>query len=787
SNTYHYNSGGEPEVIPTLTYEQLKAFHATHYHPSNAVFMTYGTFPLEEHQHHIEALALARFTRQNLRLDIPNEPRLSEPVAVDAPYPVEQNEDTEGKTHVVIGWLLGESADLREAMHAHLLTDVLLDNSASPLRHALETSELGSAPSELCGLEADLKEIVFACGLEGSDPDKAEAVEKLVLGVLEDVAQNGVPQDQVESVLHQLELSQREIGGGRFPYGLQLMVRALPSMLHGADPIETLDLDPVLSELREEIKDPGFIKSLARKLLLDNAHRVRLTMYPDKTLTGTREEAVKQRLAAVKDAMSDRDKARVVELAAALKARQEAQDDPEILPKVSIEDVPPTLEIPEASTDPVAGLPATWFTQPTNGLVYEQIVIDLPQLDEELLDDLPLFSECLTEVGCGELDYRDVQAWQAAVSGGVSARVSARAKIEDTQQATGVFVLAGNALVRNQAKLAELLRETISKARFDELPRLRELVSQGRAYRESHITGSGHVLAMTAASAGMGPVGRLAQRWSGLSGIKSFKDLDKRIENDAELTALAARLERIREAILGSPRQLLTVGESEHQDALKTALTEQWRTLEKASEAIPAFNPPPYSAVVKQAWSTNTQVNFCAKAYPSVPLKHADAPALMVLGPFLGNGFLHRTIREQGGAYGSGANYNSDSGAFRFFSYRDPRLEETLGDFDRALDWLHNEKHQPRELEEAILNVISDIDRPDSPANEAIGTFFSTLHGRTPEQRRQFRHKILEVTLEDLRGVAERYLKPEAASVAVISNAPTLEKHPELGLQLMQL
>jgi len=170
-----------------------------------------------------------------------------------------------------------------------------------------------------------------------------------------------------------------------------------------------------------------------------------------------------------------------------------------------------------------------------------------------------------------------------------------------------------------------------------------------------------------------------------------------------------------------------------------------------------------------------------------VPQDHPDAPALTVLGPFLRNGFLHRAIREQGGAYGAGASYNNDTSAFRFFSYRDPRLEETLADFDHSLEWLHGEQHESRLLEEAILGVISEIDRPDSPAGEAIGTYFATLHERTPEQRQRFRKQILQVEMEDLLGVAQRYMQPDAASTVVISNPQTIQERPKLGLEVISL
>ena len=145
-----------------------------------------------------------------------------------------------------------------------------------------------------------------------------------------------------------------------------------------------------------------------------------------------------------------------------------------------------------------------------------------------------------------------------------------------------------------------------------------------------------------------------------------------------------------------------------------------------------------------------------------------------MLGDFLRNGYLHRAIREQGGAYGGGAGYHPDSGAFRFYSYRDPRLADTLADFDRALDWLRTHDHPARTLEEAILGVVAAIDKPGSPAGEAISAFFGILFDRTPEQRRAYRQRVLAVTLDDLKRVATSYLQPEQARCAVLSNARTL-------------
>jgi len=785
--TYHYNSGGDPQDIPQLDYQQLKDFHALHYHPSNALFMTFGSFPVEEHHATFETDVLSRFDREHRDVDIPDERRYREPVAVEDSYSLDDDEDVGKKSHVVLGWLLGKSDNLPEMLKAHLLSGVLLDNSASPLRKLLETTDLGSAPSELCGLDDSTREATFQCGLEGTDPEFAEAIEGQVLGVLESVARDGVPLEQVESVLHQVELAQREVGGGRFPYGLQLMLRVMPAYLHGGDPVKALDIDDTLAELRLSIEDPRFIKDLARRLLLDNPHRVRLTMSPDKQMSARRAALLAERLQERKQQLDADDKKDITEQAAALKARQEQEEDAELLPRVGLEDVPDDRAIPEGSLQHVGAMPLAWYGQATNGLVYQHLAIDLPALAPELIDVLGLFCDCVTEVGCGDQDYLRVQARQAAVSGGVSARISYRSHLDDLARVRGFFVLSGKALARNEKALASLLQDTLNGVRFDELTRLRELIAQFHALSEASLTQSGHSLAMSAASAGLAPAAMLDHRWDGLEGLRRLKALESTLGDDSRLAEFAGRLERVRDELLTAPRQVLLVGEPDREEGMRASLAELWRDAPKSNGGQGTFSCDWAESHVHQAWSVNTQVNFCAKAYATVDESHADAPALMVLGPYFTNGYLHRIIREQGGAYGGGASYHPDSGAMRFYSYRDPRFTDTLTDFDRAIAWLMEEPHEERQLEEAILRVLSDIDRPESPAGEAIAAYFGSRHGRTPAHRRAIRRAVMAVGMDDLKRVAGQYLDADAASIAVVSNEATIEENSGLGLELCKL
>jgi len=770
NNTYHFNSGGEPEDIPDLSYADLKSFYDTHYHPSNAVFMTYGNLSPDVLQKRFEDQVLARFQKLDRTISVSPAKRYHSPVRVQEQYST-QEADTKNKTHIVVGWLLGESIDLDARLRADLLSSVLLANSASPLMRVLEQSDLGSSPSPMCGLEDSNREMVFACGLDGSDPEKTLEAEKLILDTLETIARDGVPQEQVDAMLHQLEMSQREIRGDGMPFGLQLVLSGLSAAMQRGDTLAAIDLDPALERLHKEAQAPDFIQSLVKKLLLDNPHRVTLTLAPDTLISERRDAAERARLATMKKSLSDKQAQDIVERAKALAERQTQEDDPEILPKVTLADVPADLAIPTGKSKQINGAPATLYAQGTNGIVYQHVVVDLPQMDDELEQLLPLYTNFVGELGSGGRDYIETQSLQSAVTGGIGTYTLQRGAVDDEQRVKGYLIVRGKALLRNTDSLSQMMLDTLADVRFDEHSRIRELVAQSRASREQRITGSGHVLAMLAATSGMSPTARLSHEQNGLAGIQTLKRLDDSLDDAAALKALGDRFAAIHDILRNAPRQFMVIAEEENLQRCQDSLSGVFGASPTLANAdFKAFSPEPVREGAKQLWTISTDVNFSAKAYPAVTGSHDDSAALAVLGPFLRNGYLHRAIRETGGAYGGGASYDSDTASFRFYSYRDPRLTETLADFDASIAWLKETAHEPRELEEAILNVVSGIDKPGSPAGEARSTFQAELFERTAQRRRDFRQRILNVTLEDLARVGDTYFKAEAASTGVLTS-----------------
>ncbi len=794
--TYHFNSGGDPGEIPKLGYRQLLDFHRRHYHPGNSVLMTFGDIPASEHQASFEELALGQFKPLETAITIPDEARLGAPLRVEERYHCEDGEPgrkTLGrKTHVALGWLLGHSSDLQQQFRARLLASVLLDNSASPLLRALESSGIGTAPSPLCGLESAHREMSFMAGLEGCESAATADVETLVLGVLEQVAEEGVDFEQVEAALHQLELDQREIGGGSYPYGLQLILAGLPAAIHRGDPAEMLDLDPVLEKLRRQIRDADFIPGLVRELLLDNPHRVTLTLQPDAELAARKAALENRRLAAIRSRLDEEDKAAIVEQSRRLLERQNLEDDPEILPRVGLDDVPAQISEPARESLRLSGGDAaSFYDQAANGLAYQQIVFTLPRLEEDQLDCLQLYAACLGELGVGARDYAEAQTWQSRICGGIGGFGIIRPPLGDVQSNRALFGISAKCLVENHGALSGLLRETIDTLRFDEGRRVKDLIEQIQARKENSLISHGHSLAMKLACSGMSPAAHLAHRGSGLESIRSLRELTQKLPEAEAQENLLERFAALHRRITASEKQFLLVAEGEHRQRLLDDLETAWPGAPDSTAAAgtraEAFMLPPLRERVCEAWTTATTVNFCAKAWPSAPAGHEDSPALHVLARFLNNGFLHRAVREQGGAYGSGASQHADAAVFRCFSYRDPRLADTLADFDRGLDWIMSGKHGGRQLEEAILGVIAAMDKPSSPAGEAEAAFYNHLFGRGLEQRMQFRKRVLATTIADLRAVTERYLKTGGASYGIITSRASAETLKLKDLKVVNL
>lgn len=786
--TYHYNSGGDPKDIPDLSYEQLVEFYKRHYHPSNAVFMTFGNQSVYELQEQFESLALHKFSVGET-IYSKAETRLAEPVQVTENYAVD-SEELKDKTYHILAWLLPETSDVKLRLGLRLVEGILLENSASPLRHYLETCGYAQSTGPIMGVDDSNFEMTFYCGVQGSNPEHAAEFEQGVLEVLQSVAAKSVDSAEVEAILHQIELHQREINGDGMPYGLSLILNGLGSAIHHNDPVDVWDVDGNIEQVKEELKDPMWLSNIIQTHLIDNPHRVRLTLVPDAEKSAQEKAAEQARLAAIGEQLTEADKAEIEAQTEALKLRQDTPDDLNLLPKVGLEDVPELMNIVKGQRREILSngtdYPLNLYHAGTNGIYYQQVLIQIPQ-DIVMSPYFSLLSILVGEVGAGEYDYLELQQAQTALTGGLGMGASLRSHVSDKNKITAYLTLTTKSLTEKLDAIG-LLKLTFEQLRFDEKDRIVELLQQRKTRWQSRISGSGHSYAMQAASRHMSALAYRDYVTTGLGALNWLSDLVEKIEKDENAYHdLIAELKAIHHALMQAPKQFLLVCEEPQTERLLEEVQEAWYKLNvpAQTQAVQTFEHDKDQA--DEAWLIQTNVQFCASAFQAVEVSHPDAAPLMILAAYLRNGYLHSAIREKGGAYGGGASYDGNACSFRFYSYRDPRLAETFVDFENSVKWLFETEQQPHQLEEAILGLVASMDKPGSPAGEAISACYALLHGRTPQFRQEMRARLLKVDLSDLKRVAQMYLLEQSPVKSVVAPFTQRETLEQMGFNIKQV
>ena len=747
SSTYKHNSGGDPENIIDLSHEDLVNFHKKYYHPSNATFFTYGNIDPLEIQSFIKENVLNNFSPSNEVVAVKNEDRLGAPITVSDFYnPQPGDEDNH---HVVLSWLLNESHDPVQLLETYLMSNVLLDNSASPLRKVLESTKLGKSPSPLTGLEADQKEVVFAAGLEGVNSNKSKEVETLIMECLNKLVKDGVPKDLIESSLHQLEIRQREITGSGMPFGLQIMLTCLPACIHNDNPLNILDLDNAFNTIKNNLKTDNYIENLIEKNLIKNNHRLTYSLIPDTQLNKKNEEKIQNKVLDITKKLSEKDKEKLIKLANDLEERQNSIDDPEVLPKVTREDIPKIRKYASPAVFENGESKNYYYKTGTNGIVYHSMIFPCDALEKDELKIASLFSNSLTDIGLGDKGYEDIQKYQSSITGGVSASfITLPNKFNDTYKLA--LKVSSKSLEGNESLMQDLMIKTIKESNFDEADRIKELLEFISSDNEKSVIQNGHILSMSNAASQISNIASTADLTSGLRFIHNTNQLSKLIGQSNKLSKYLELLKSIKTKISETPSHFFTASALNKEDINLNFLIEETTKQHKQQDLITTQDDP-------LGWITGSQVCFCAEAFPTVDFRHEDAPALTVLGTVLRNGYLHSAIREKGGAYGAGASQDSNNKVFRFFSYRDPKCSETFDEFKNSREWSIKNINKDQ-LEEGVLGVISSIDKPLSPYGEAMSDFMSKLDQKSQDERLQFRAKVKECKLTDLVKVSEKYL-----------------------------
>ncbi|MDR1612696.1 MAG: insulinase family protein [Planctomycetota bacterium] len=757
-NAYGNDYGGDPKFIPSLTYEQFVAFHHRYYHPSNSWIFTYGDIPLEETLSIIGGEFLSEFDRIPVDTTIAPLPRWTAPRKIGFPYPVEQGEDVAGKTDIAMAFATNDRRDLLVTLAMRLIDGYLLDNSASPLRKALIDSRLGQELGS-SGYADHQRDTLFAVTLKGSEADRAQKTEDLVFDVLRREIGNGFDREKVESALHQLELSAREI---KSQYPLRLMERVFTAWLYDSDPLSQLNIGDRLDELRERVlNEPGFLEAIAREFLLDNPHRLLAVMTPDPAYSARMEMEAAGKMETLLAGMSDHMKREARVIAKRLEIVQAEGNTPEALATL------PRLSLPDVSSEPI---PLPYQRHPvgrfelldvpmySGGVDYLLLTLDLGYLEGDDLDYLPLFCEALEKSGAAGRGYAEMAALEASVAGGIEFSPGIVASVEGPDRARLGINAWLKALDGNWERALPLLADRLFRPEFDDPDRLRDIVLQSRVAWRNQVAPQGHHFAALYAARHLSPAALLAERLSGCTQARFVDALaaagDGRVDGLAErFAAMAGKIASLADVSAAQ------VGSREAFSASEAWLAENAGGF-RAGGGRPSPPPHPVPATGERiGLAAPSEIAHVARALPAPALSGADAPALLLLGQQLSYGYLWNAVRVKGGAYGVRASYDYARGTFTFWSYRDPNLTDTLAAYSGAAKFIAKEMDlSPAGLEQAIIGTIKLLDQPVRPSQAAAAALGRHLAGEDETFRKKFRSRLLRLGADDIRGAAERLL-----------------------------
>jgi Zn-dependent M16 (insulinase) family peptidase len=747
--TYEVESGGDPLVIPELTHAMLKEFHASHYHPSQAIFMTTGRIDAAEIQQQISERVLSKLSGFSPRRMPQLAPAWTAPQETVVKIPSQEARDDE--FGLQFAWLLGESADPLPYYHAHLLSVGLLGDSSAPLMKAMESAGFGR-PSDMNGRDAGARQMVFHIGMEGLTEGQIDEAHKRIWDALEKTAKEGIPVSVLQAALRDIKYGQREIRSGRTPYGLSRLLHALPVAMYGGDVLNAFDNEAILETLAQQIEDPAFFKGLVQALI-DSPTRLTSRVVPDSAYFTARKEVEEARLATLQAALSPEEKARITAEQAELDAHQELPSNSEVLPRILPGDVSaqprPALAIPPAHNGAVA------FSVPSNGISYANVLFDVSHLSDEQWPWLRLYADLTPDLGVGARDFEEASAWRQSMVPSFHIGLEAipqpdqRIKIEVAYSASG--------LREEEAAIAAVLSESIASPRFDETERLAFLIESLVQDKISGLAEHGNHYAMLAATAPLSAMRRFDDIIGGPSALPFYKKLQEQIESEEGLQAISARLAAIHQSVIGARSTVLTAGIEQDGAALARLLV-----LPAAAQVAVAGNAAaklPDVPLGNVALHATSQINHCLIAWAVPGVTHQDAPALAVAAELITNQVLHAALREKGGAYGGYASYAGSAGTFSMSSYRDPRLAATYADFDEGIRWVLENDFSQEKIEEAIICVIKGLDKPHSPYAEALTAWNLRQRGVTEEIRQQFRTGVLHCTAAQIKSAVTTWLK----------------------------
>ena len=749
--TYFFESGGDPQVIPDLTYEEFLDFHRRYYHPSNSYIYLYGNADMEERLRFLDEAYLSGFEALSIDSKIRLQEPFLKPVTKCYPYSVTEEEGTVDKTHLSYTSVIDTSLDRNLYIAFQIIEYALLLAPGAVLNQAL--LDAGIAKDVQGSYECSSYQPYFSVVAKNSNKESLQIFKDTISRVYREVSENGFDKQALRAAINFYEFRYREADFGLYPKGLMYGLQAFDSWLYDeSQPFMHIAQNDTFAFLKSQV-DTGYFEDLVKKYLLDNPHAAYVIVEPEIGLSAKLDAKLADRLAAYKQTLSKEEIEALIADTAALHRYQEepsTKEELESIPLLQISDIDRKARKYIRTEGRIGEIPLLSHDIFTNGIGYLSLHFNVTGIDEKLLPYLSLLSSILGLIDTKNYKYADLFNIININTGGITFATPCYMNY-DTMEARLYFEVRAKVLYEKLPFAFEMIREVLFASDFSDKKRIRELLDMMKSRIEESMPASGHVTAYSRALSYCSMISRVNDVMSGITFYRFLCELVAHFEERYD--ELIANLQEVIAQVFCRTHLLVDyTAEKEQTGAVKEAAQSFIDCLPDAG-----FENHPFTLAsdpVREGFKTASKVQYVAMAgnYTDKGLRYTGA--LRILKVLLGYDYLWNNVRVLGGAYGCMSGFRR-SGAGFFTSYRDPNLEKTLEVYRKAADYIRHYEPSERDLTKCIIGTISDMDTPLTPQIKGSRALAAYLSGLTDADSQRERDEVLTVTVEDIHALAD--------------------------------
>ena len=786
--SYANESGGDPDVIPELTYEQFLDFHRKYYHPSNSYIYLYGDMDMEEKLRWLDEKYLSDFDTAEVDSEIQYQEPFSEMREVVKEYSITSGESVEDKTYLSWNKAIGTSLDEKLYLAFQILDYALLSAPGAPLKKALVDAGIGK---DIMGsYDNGVYQPLFSVIAKNANVEQKEEFIRVIEDTLRGIAENGMDKKALRAGINYYEFRFREADFGNYPRGLMYGLQLYDSWLYDeTKPFIHMQAIPTFEFLKSQV-DTGYFEGLIRNYLLDNTHGAVVIIRPEQGRTARMDRELAEKLQAYKESLSPEEVQKLVDDTHELEQYQEEESSPEDLAKIPVlkrEDI--SREIAPIYNDEmeIGGVKLVHHNVETNGIGYVTMMFDLSGIREELLPYVGILQSVLGIIDTTNYEYGELFNEINIHTGGIGTSLELYTDVTKVKEKEfrATFEMRGKALYPKMDVLFSMMREILMESRLDDEKRLKEILAMLKSRLLASFLSSGHTTAALRALSYTSPMSKFKDDTDGIGFYEAVKVIEEDFEGQKE--KLIRNLKEIARRIFRADNLMLSYTSSEE-------------GLEPMTKAFAAVKDSLYTGgeVTDEAcvlhcrkrnegFKTSSKVQYVARVGNFIDGGQKYSGTLQILKVILGYDYLWQNIRVKGGAYGCMSNFNRIGDAY-LISYRDPNLERTMEVYEGVVDYLKNFNVSDRDMNKFIIGTMSSLDRPMNPAAKGARSMNLYMNRVSEEMIRSERGQILDAQQDDIRALADVVKAMlDQNLLCVIGSEEKIEEQKDMFLEVKTL